>query len=119
MKPFLIIALLGAALYVSCYYTEEICPILHKSSELTIHERVIMYKHVVECCGVKENIYGMNAEMIDAWINIHPNKMMYHTQWGTFRRDDLIGLYFAHFFVGMFVVVLWLVIEEENRRVRR
>ena len=117
MKLFL--TLVCAALYVSCYFTEEVCPILHKSSELTIHERVIMYKHVVECCGVKENIYGMNAEMIDSWIKVHPNKTMYHTRWGTFHQGDLIGLYFAHFFIGMFVMGVWLVIEDERRRVRR
>lgn len=119
MKQFLIIASLIAALSISCYSTKESCPTIYKDSTLTIHENVIMYKHVVECCGVEKKLYGSHADMIQEWIKLHPTIMIYHTFWGSVERKYLHEIYFLHVLGGLFILGLWAVIVEENWRIRR
>lgn len=119
MNQFLLFASVCAALSVSCYSTKESCPTIYISSEITIHEHVMMYKHVVECCGVEKKLYGTHADMIQEWIKIHPTIMIYHTFWGSVELKYLHEIYFLHILGGLFILGLWAVIVEENRRMRR
>lgn len=97
----------------------ESCPVIHKSSQLTIREHVVMYEHVIGYCSVEEKIYGPDTNIVQDWIKANPNKPVYHTIWGTFSFESLIGMYFIHFAIGTFVLACWLLILDEVKRARR
>ena len=118
MKQFLIIAFLFAALSISCYSTKESCPTIYKNSKLTLHEHVIMYEHVVECCGVEKKFYGTYADMIHEWIKMHPTIMIYYTFWGSFEWKSLCELYLLHALCSSFIFGLCTIFVEENMRPR-
>jgi hypothetical protein len=86
---------------ISCRSTMESCPVIHKSSQLTINQRVVMYAHVIGYCSVEEKIYGPDTNIVQDWIKANPNKPVYHTIWGTF------------------VLACWLLILDEVKRTRK
>ena len=119
MNPFYFVSLLCAVLCISCSFTKESCPVIHKRSQLTTRERVVMYEHVIGYCSVEEKIYGTDINMLQEWIKDNPNKPMYHTIWGTLSYNFLIGMYVIHLFVILFVIGCWAIILDEEQRMRR
>lgn len=117
--------LLCCALYISSGSITEICPAIHKGSQITTlkssqfrYSDVVMYEHVIGYCGVEHKIYGndMNTNMVQEWIKANPNKPVYHTFWGTLTFDSLIGMYVIHAMIGLFGVTYWLSIQDEEKR---
>jgi len=108
-----------ATMCISCRSTMESCPVIHKSSQLTINQHVVMYAHVIGYCSVEEKIYGPDTNIVQDWIKANPNKPVYHTIWGTFSFESLIGIYFIHFAIGTFVLACWLLILDEVERTRK
>jgi hypothetical protein len=78
-----------------------------------------MYAHVIGYCSVEEKIYGPDTNIVQDWIKANPNKPVYHTIWGTFSFESLIGIYFIHFAIGTFVLACWLLILDEVERTRK
>ena len=115
----ILFSLMFAAMCISCRSTMESCPVIHKSSQLTINQRVVMYAHVIGYCSVEEKIYGPDTNIVQDWIKANPNKPVYHTIWGTFSFESLIGVYFIHFAIGTFVLACWLLILDEVKRTRK
>ena len=115
----IVFSLLLITLCISCGSTMESCPVIHKSSQLTINQRVVMYAHVIGYCSVEEKIYGPDTNIVQDWIKANPNKPVYHTIWGTFSFESLISMYFIHFAIGTFVLVFWAFILDEAERIRR
>ena len=115
----ILFSLLFGAMCISCRSTMESCPVIHKSSHLTINQRVVMYAHVIGYCSVEEKIYGLDTTIVQDWIKANPNKPVYHTLWGTFSFESLIGMYFIHFAIGTVVLVCWAFILDEAERARR
>lgn len=124
MNSFLFCLLL-IALYVSSSSITESCPAIHKGSQITIlksaqfrYSDVVMYEHVIGYCRVEHKIYGndMSMNMVQEWIKANPNKLVYHTLWGTLTFDSLIGMYVIHTMIGLFGVICWLSIRDEEKR---
>jgi len=115
----ILFSLMFAAMCISCRSTMESCPVIHKSSQLTINQHVVMYAHVIGYCSVEEKIYGPDTHIVQDWIKANPNKPVYHTIWGTFSFESLIGVYFIHFAIGTFIVACWLLILDEVERTRK
>ena len=84
----ILFSLLFGAMCISCRSTMESCPVIHKSSQLTINQRVVMYAHVIGYCSVEEKIYGLDTTIVQDWIKANPNKPVYHTLWGTFSFES-------------------------------
>ena len=119
MNPLLFFGLYYAALFVSCHSTTESCPVIHKSSQIMIRDHMITYDHVVEYCKVKETIYSVDSHMIQEWIKANPNKLVYHTLWGSYQWESMIGMYVIHVFLSIMGVGIWIIIEDDARRNRR
>jgi hypothetical protein len=115
----ILFSLMFATMCISCRSTMESCPVIHKSSQLTINQHVVMYAHVIGYCSVEEKIYGPDTNIVQDWIKANPNKPVYHTLWGTFSFESLIGMYFIHFAIGTFVLACWLLILDEVERTRK
>jgi hypothetical protein len=115
----ILFSLMFATMCISCRSTMESCPVIHKSSQLTINQHVVMYAHVIGYCSVEEKIYGPDTNIVQDWIKANPNKPVYHTIWGTFSFESLIGIYFIHFAIGTFVLACWLLILDEVERTRK
>ena len=112
-------------LYFSSGSTTEICPAIHKGSQITTlsssqfrYSKVVMHEHVIGYCDVEQKIYGndMSTNMVQEWIKANPNKPVYHTFWGTLTFDSLIGMYVIHAMIGLFGVICWLSIHDEEKR---
>ena len=115
----ILFSLMFATMCISCRSTMESCPVIHKSSQLTINQHVVMYAHVIGYCSVEEKIYGPDTNIVQDWIKANPNKPVYHTIWGTFSFESLIGIYFIHFAIGTFVLACWLLILDVVERTRK
>ena len=126
MNPILFFSMLIGALYISSGSTTEICPAIHKGSQITMvtntqtrpYSKVVMYEHVIGYCNIEETKYGYdkNTNMIQEWIKANPNKPVYHTYWGTLSFDSLIGMYVLHGMIVVFVVLIWSAIQDEQKR---
>ena len=77
-----------------------------------------MYEHVIGYCSVEKKIYGNDVNMVQEWIKANPNKPVYHSFWGTLTYDSLIGMYVIHFMIGVFVVLCWNAMEDEQEKRR-
>jgi hypothetical protein len=119
MNLILFFGLYYAALFVSCHSTTETCPVIHKSSQLMIREHTLTYKHVIEYCKVEGTIYSADSHTIQEWIKANPNKLVYHTLWGSFGWESLAGVYGIHVFLGIVVIMIWIFVDNENNRNRR
>ena len=126
MNSILIYSILIGALYVSCSFTSEICPAIHKGSQITMvtntqtrpFSDVVMNQHVIGYCGAEEKIYGndMSTNMVQEWIKANPNKPVYHTIWGTKTLDSLILLYAVHAFFGLLGYLIWSAVQDEMEK---
>jgi len=119
MNLLLFFGLYYAALFVSCSFVTESCPVIHKGSEITIREHAVMYKHVVEYCKVEEIIYSVHSDMIQEWMKANPNKLVCHTFWGSFQWESRIGMYIIHIFIGIMGLGIWIIVDDENNHNRR
>ena len=119
MNPIYFVSLLCAVLFISCSFTKESCPVIHKRSQLTIREHIVMYEHVIGYCSVEEKIYETDINMVQKWIKDNPNKPVYHTIWGILPYDTLMGMYVIHLFISLFVIGCWAIILDEEQRIRR
>ena len=128
MNPILFFSMLIITLYFSCSFTTEICPAIHKGSQITMvtntqtrpYSRVVMNEHVIGYCNIEETKYGydMNTNMIQEWIKANPNMSVYHTFWGTQTTGSLIGMYAVHALIVVFVLLIWSAIEDELEKRR-
>jgi hypothetical protein len=125
MNPILFFSMLIGALYISSSSITEICPAIHKGSQITTlsssqfrYSKVVMHEHVIGYCDVEQKIYGndMSMNMVQEWIKSNPNKPVYHTYWGTLTFDSLIGMYVLHAMFVVFVVLIWSAIQDEEKR---
>jgi hypothetical protein len=125
MNPILFFSMLIITLYISSGSTTEICPAIHKGSQITTlsssqfrYSKVVMHEHVIGYCDVEQKIYGndMSMNMVQEWIKANPNKPVYHTYWGTLSFDSLIGMYVLHGMIGLFVLLIWSAIQDEQKR---
>jgi hypothetical protein len=124
MNPILFFSLLCGALYISSGSTTEICPAIHKGSQITVLKSsqftpwsdVVMYEHRIGYCSVEKKIYGNDMNMVQEWIKANPNKPVYHTYWGTLSFDSLIGMYVLHGMIGLFGVLIWSAIQDEKKK---
>jgi len=125
MNPILFFSMLIGALYISSGSTTEICPAIHKGSQITTlsssqfrYSKVVMHEHVIGYCDVEQKIYGndMSMNMVQEWIKANPNKPVYHTYWGTLTFDSLIGMYVLHAIIIVFVLLIWSAIQDEEKR---
>ena len=114
----ILFSLLFTTLCISCGSTTESCPVIHKSSQLTINQRVVMYAHVIGYCSVEEKIYGPDTNIVQDWIKANPNKPVYHTIWGTQTTGSLIGMYAVHALIVVFVLLIWSAIQDELEKRR-
>ena len=114
--------MLIGALYISSGSTTEICPAIHKGSQITTlsssqfrYSKVVMHEHVIGYCDVEQKIYGndMSMNMVQEWIKANPNKPVYHTYWGTLSFDSLIGMYVLHAMIVVFVLLIRAAIQDE------
>ena len=112
-------------LYISSSSITEICPAIHKGSQITTlsssqfrYSKVVMHEHVIGYCDVEQKIYGndMSMNMVQEWIKSNPNKPVYHTYWGTLSFDSLIGMYVLHAMFAVFVLLIWSAIQDEEKR---
>ena len=125
MNPILF-SMLSGALYLSCSFTTEICPAIHKGSQITMvtntqtrpYSKVVMYEHVIGYCDIEETKYGYdkNTNMIQEWIEANPNMSVYHTIWGTQTIGSLIGMYAVHVMIVVFVLTIWAAIQDEKKK---
>ena len=127
MNPILFFSMLIITLYISSGSTTEICPAIHKGSQITTlsssqfrYSKVVMHEHVIGYCDVEQKIYGndMSTNMVQEWIKANPNKPVYHTYWGTLSFDSLIGMYVLHAMFVVFVVLIWSAIQDEVEKRR-
>ncbi len=127
MNPILFFSMLIGALYISSGSTTEICPAIHKGSQITTlsssqfrYSKVVMHEHVIGYCDVEQKIYGndMSMNMVQEWIKANPNKPVYHTYWGTQTFDSLIGMYVIHAIIVVFVLLIRSAIQDEIEKRR-
>ena len=126
MNPILFFSMLIITMYFSCSSTTEICPAIHKGSQITTvtntqtrpYSKVVMYEHLIGYCDVEQKIYGndMSMNMVQEWIKANPNKPVYHSFWGTLSFDSLIGMYVLHGMIVVFVLLIWSAIQDEEKR---
>lgn len=84
-----------------------------------IRDHMVTYKHVIEYCEVEGIIYSADSNMIQEWIKANPNRLAYHTMWGSFGWESLAGMYGIHVFLGIVVIMIWIFVDNEERRNRR
>jgi len=68
---------------------------------------------------VEETIYSADSHTIHEWIKANPNKLAYHTRWGSYDWKSLHILYIIHVFFGAIGIVIWATVDEAKRNRRR
>jgi hypothetical protein len=124
MNSILFFSMLFGVLYVSMSSTTELCPAIHKGSQITTlkstqfmpYSDVVMYEHLIGYCSVEKKIYGNDMNMVQEWIKANPNKPVYHSLWGTLSFDSLIGMYVIHAMIVCIVLLIWAAIQDEKKK---